>query len=104
MIYMCLMSVEFIKQCKLEDMFDEVGFVHVEVHGCTCGFPQTDMLAHKDLVKRIIAHGCKPATFTPELWCHEINDIHFTLVVDDLEIKHTSIANINHLIKVLRQL
>ena len=66
------------------------------------GFPQAGMLAHKDLVKRLAAHGYKPTTFTPGIWTHQSNGISFTLVVDDFGIKYSSISSLNHLFNVLK--
>ena len=68
-----------------------------------CSFPQAGTLAHKDLVKRLKAHGYAPTTFAPILWTHETNGISFTLVVDDLGIKHTSMSSLNHLFDALKK-
>ena len=64
-------------------MFHKDGYVHTEVNGGMHGFPQAVMLAHKDLVTRLTAHGCKPTPFTPGLLTHKTNVISFSLLVED---------------------
>ena len=62
---MSLVLTAFIKQHKLKDIVDKHGYVCAEVRKRMHGFPQAGMLSHRDLVKRITAHGHQPKTFTP---------------------------------------
>ena len=50
-IHISLMSDEFIKLYKLDELQDKDGHVYTEVHGGMHRFLQAGMLAHKDLTK-----------------------------------------------------
>ena len=100
-IHVSLTPETFIKQHKLDETKDKDGYAFTEAHGGMCSFPQAGILAHKDLVKRLIAHGYKPTTFTPGTWTHQSNGISFTLVVDDFGL-NSSMSSLDHLFNVLK--
>ena len=64
-------------------------------------FPQSDKLAHDELVKNLKPYGYEPTPYAPGLWVNKKQKITFTFVVDDFGIKHSSLHNLNHLIEAL---
>ena len=44
------------QQYKLEELKNKDSYVCTEVYSSMYEFPQAGMLAHKDLIKRLIAH------------------------------------------------
>ena len=101
-IHISLTPENFTKQHKLEELKDKDGHACAEVHGDMHGFQQVGMLDHKDLVKRLTAHGCTLTTFTPGVWNHQSNGVSFALVVEDFGVKHSSISSLNHLLNVIK--
>ena len=97
-----LISEDFIKQYKLDELKDKDSYVYTEVHGGMYRFSQAGMLVHKDLKQRLTSHGYTLVTFTLGLWTHKLNRILFTLVVDDFSIKYTLLLSLNHLLNILK--
>ena len=54
------------------------------------GLPQAGRVANECLTKFLAPHGYAPVPVTPGLWCHKMQDIAFTLVVDDFGVKYTN--------------
>ena len=64
--------------------------------------PQSGKLAHDELVKYLKLYGHEPMSCTLGLWADEDQNIAFTLVVDDFGVKHSSMQNLYHLTKALK--
>ncbi|CAM9543425.1 unnamed protein product, partial [Ectocarpus fasciculatus] len=76
------------------------GKVLVEITGGMYGLPQAGLLAQRDLVKHLAAHGYH-MTKTSCLFRHESRDVTFSLIVDDFGVKYTNRADVEHLITTL---
>ena len=55
----------------------------IEVRRGAYGLPQSRVLAHEQLTKRLNQVGCFEDPTMPGLWNHKWRPILFTLVVDD---------------------
>jgi len=64
------------------------------------GLPQAGLLAQRDLVKHLAAHGYHETT-TSCLFRHKTRNITFTLIVDDFGVMFTDQADADHLESVL---
>ena len=67
-----------------------------------CGIQQAGKIAYKDIKQHLEHCGCVPTKCTPGTWRHLTTNLTFTLIVEDLGIKHTSIAQVKHLIHALQ--
>ena len=65
------------------------GYIYAEVQKGMYGLPQAGHIANECLTKFLAPHGYAPVPVTPSL-CHKMQDIAFTLVVDDFGVKYTN--------------
>jgi hypothetical protein len=61
------------------------------------GLPHAGLLANKQLEERLNKHGYQHSKLVPGLWKHKTRPIHFTLVVDNFEVKYTLQEDVDHL-------
>ena len=61
------------------------------------------ILANKLLKKHLAIRGYYQGQHTPRLWHHMWRDITFCLVVNDFDIKMTSMAKMKHLVSSLQE-
>ena len=66
------------------------------------GLPQSGILAHRLLEKRLGDHGYHQSTQTPGFWTHEWRPICFTLVVGDFGVKYVGEEHAKHLESVVK--
>jgi hypothetical protein len=90
---------------KQYDLLTKVvlGYVYLEMRCAVWRLPQAGILANKLLCKRLAPKGYYQCKQTPGLWGHATHPISFTLVVDDFGVKYTNKANVDHLIKCLKE-
>ena len=67
------------------------------------GLKQVGIVAHNRLSENLMKHNYFPCRFTPLLWKHKTLPMNFTLVVDDLGIKHVKQEAAEHLLVTLRK-
>jgi len=67
------------------------------------GLPQAGILAQRQLIGHLAIHGYHQAEDTPCLFRHTSRNIAFTLVVDDFGVKHSTRADLEHLLTSLRE-
>ena len=79
------------------------GYVYLEMRHAVWGLPQVGISAIKFLRKRLAPKGYYECKWMPGLSRHVTHPISFTLMVDDFGMKYTNKANINHLIKCLKE-
>ncbi len=79
------------------------GFVYMEIRKGMYGLPQAGILANKLLKKRVALHGYFEQPHTPGLWKHISCPVWFNLCVNDFEIKHIGIENLQHLYHALKK-
>ena len=73
-----------------------------QVDGSMYGHPVAGRISNQDLVKHLATHGYVQDDMVPCLFTHATNGIQFTLVVDDLGIKHIEgNGGLQHLQKTL---
>ena len=96
-----LFPAELITLYKLDKLVVEDGYVYWEIQGGMYSLPQAGILAHKQLKKHLKPFGYEPVTFTPGLWLNKLQNISFTLVVDDFGVKYIHEKNAKHLIDAL---
>jgi hypothetical protein len=77
--------------------------IYLEMHHVMCGLLQAGILANKLLRKCLGPHGYFECKQTPGLWKQATHPISFTLVVDNLGVKHTHQEDIKHLIKCMKE-
>lgn len=63
---------------------------------------QASLNANQKLSKTLAAAGCVQSRFTPSTWKQKNHDVGFTLVEDDLGMKHMSKQSITQLLDTLR--
>ena len=93
---------EFIDAYNLEELFDEDGFVYIEIRKGMYGLKQAGKLAHDQLQKFLEPHGYKPTQSTPRLWMHETRKLSFTLIVDNFGVKYERKEDAVHLMTILK--
>ena len=93
---------EFIDAYNLEDLFDEDGYVYIEIRKGIYGLKQAGKLAHDQLKTFLEPHGYKPTLSKPGLWIHDTRKISFTLIVDDFGVKYEKDADAVHLMSILK--
>ena len=67
------------------------------------GLKESGRIANEDIVDHLGAHGYHESKFTTGLFRHTDKDITFTLVVDDLGIKWSQKADLDHLMTTLEK-
>ena len=68
------------------------------------GLKQAGDIDNDKLKAHTRTHSYTPVTRTPALWKHKTRLTIFTLVVDDLEIRYSSLHDANYLIHTLKEL
>ena len=96
-----LIPQTIIDHYKLDTMVDN-GFVYAKINKAWYGLKQSGKIAHDDLVKHLNKHDYVQAEHTDGLFVHKLQDISFTLVVDNFGIKYTNKDDVNHLIFIMR--
>ena len=66
------------------------------------GLKQAGTIANIRIGKHLNTRGYVQSTFVPSLWKHKTLPVSFTLVVDDLGIKHVGKKSINNLLDTLK--
>jgi hypothetical protein len=94
---------DIIDKYNLNKIVDADGWVYVKICKGMYGLPQAGILTNKLLQKRIAIRGYHQYQHTPGLWCHMWHDITFCLVINDLGIKTTSMADMKHLVSLLQE-
>ena len=84
---------------QLNDIMDAAGYVHARINKAMYGLKESGHIANEDIVDHLAAHGYHESKFTIGLFKHNVRDISFTLVVDDLGIKWTKKEGLDHLIQ-----
>ena len=79
------------------------GWVYFAVVRGAYGLPQSGMLAHDLLRKRLNAAGYHEAATTPGLWRHVWRPVQFVLIVDDFGVEYVGRKHADHLLGVLNQ-
>jgi len=62
---------------------------------------QAEILANKQLQKKLAKHGYFEVNHTPGLWRHVTRPVQFSLVVDDFGVKYVGEENAQHLINAI---
>ena len=86
---------------KLEPLFDDKGYIYVEIRRGMYGLPQAGRLASDQLIELLAPAGYEPCPITPGLWKHKTRNLHFSLVVDDFGVKYVDKADVEHLLQTL---
>ncbi len=106
-VYMCLLldilPQEIIDKYGLTNIVDANGWVYVEIQKGMYGLPQASIHANKLLEKQLAIRGYNQCQHTPGLWHHMWRDITLYLVLDNFDIKTTSMADMKHLISSLQE-
>jgi hypothetical protein len=94
---------EIIVEYKLRDLATADGNVYIKGTKGMYGLPHAGLLANEQLETRLNKHGYWHSKLVPGLWKHNTRPIHYTLVVDDFEVKYTRQRqeDVNHLKTVL---
>ena len=88
---------------NLKDFVDANGWVYFEIKNGVYGLPQSGVLAHVLLEKRLKLHDYYQCTITPGLWRHTWRPIMFCLLVDDFGIEYVGKRHALHLKAVLEE-
>ena len=91
---------EYIDAHKLEPLFDNQGFIYVEIQKGMYGLKQAGKIANDQLKSFLLPHGYR-TTYTPGLWTHKTKPISFTLIVDDFGVKYTDRKDAQDLMDIL---
>ena len=67
------------------------------------GLKQSGKIAYDELKQHLLPHANVPSKHTPRLWRHATSNLRFALIVDNFSAKHTSIAQVKHIIHALQQ-
>ncbi|MBV5280410.1 MAG: hypothetical protein J0651_03970, partial [Actinobacteria bacterium] len=81
----------------------DAGYLYVRIERGMYGLPHAGRIANDALIEYLEPYGYKPCALTPGLWKHDIDDIVFTLVVDDFGVRYTQRAQVEKLITILRK-
>ena len=92
---------EFIDLNNLEQLFNEEGFIYMQIERGMYGLKQAGKIANEQLIKKLVPHGYRP-TRTPGLWKHDNKPISFTLIVDDFGVKYIHKKDAEDLMEILR--
>ena len=74
------------------------GFAYVKFNEAWYRLKRSRNFAQDNLVKHLNKHGYIQAQHTNGLFVHQLQDISFTLVVNNFGIKYTNKGDVNHLI------
>jgi hypothetical protein len=96
-IHRSIIPQRIIDAYDLEELFDEQGYVYVEIVGGMYGLKQAGIIANKELVKHLDTSDYYECRHTPGLFRHRTRDIFFSLVVDDFFVGYVGEANALHL-------
>jgi hypothetical protein len=88
---------------NLWTMVEKDGYLYVRIERGMYGLPHAGRIANDALIAHLAPYGYAPCLLTPGLWRHNIDDITFTLVVDDFGIKYTSRPEIDRFLSILQQ-
>ena len=68
-------------------MFDEKGYVYMEIHRGIYGLKQEGKIANDQLKEQLVPQGYRPCQNTPGLWKHDNKPITFSLIVEDFGVR-----------------
>ncbi len=94
---------EIIKEYNLHDIATGDGWLYLRVMRGMYGLPQAGSLGHDLLEERLNKEGYFQSKVVPGLWKHINRPTLFALVVDNFGIKYMKEADLDHLIRTLRQ-
>jgi hypothetical protein len=77
---------------------DSDGYIYFRLDKCLYGHAVAGRLSNQELVKLLKEAGYHESDLVPCLFKHETRKITFSLIVDDLGVKHTNHEDIQHLI------
>ena len=92
-----------IDKYKLEDMFDNKGYVYLEIQRGMYGLKQASNISNDQLMERLIPHGYKPCRNTPGVWQHNSKPITFSLIFDNFGVKYTHRSEVEDLLRILKE-
>lgn len=92
---------DFIKQYKLKEKPTHDGYVYIELWKGVYGLPQAGLIVKQFLDNQLDKQGYLQSRFTPVFWKNKWRPLHFTLVVDDFEVKYVVKKHIKKLIEVM---
>ena len=81
--------------------YSDNGNVLFQVDGTMYGHPVAGRIANADLVEHLGQHGYIQDPNIPSFFENAINQVSFTLVVDDFGIKYTGADTLKNLIRIL---
>jgi len=99
-IPVAMLPPDIMDHYQLHDLVHN-GHIYVEIWHGMYGLPQASWLANLQLQAFLKLHGYHPCPITHELWTHDEQPIHFTLVVDDFVIHYTDKKDVDHLMAAL---
>jgi hypothetical protein len=96
---------EIIVAYNLREFATPGGWVYIEIRKGMYGLPQASILvlANQLLEKRLAAKGYYQCQHTPGLWQHMLQSITFCLIVDNVGVKVTNMADFEHLKMALEE-
>ena len=94
---------KIIDNFHLHDYKDNKNFVYFKIKKAIYGLPQAAILSRKALISLLRTNGYNECDNTIGLFMHKTRPIAFTLVVDDLGVKYTHKADVQHLINALTE-
>ena len=92
-----------IDKYDLEPMFHN-DHVYMEIAKSIYGLPQAGRQSQDRLIRHLREYGYTQCANTPSLFKHKVDNIAFTLVVDDFGIKYTKEADLDRFLDVLKRL
>jgi hypothetical protein len=98
-----ILPQEIIDKYNLTKIVGANGWVYVKICKGMYRLLQAGILANKLLKKHLAIRGYYQGQHTPRLWHHMWRDITFCLVVNDFDIKMTSMAKMKHLVSSLQE-
>ena len=101
--HIATITQQIINKYNLLNIVDNHGFVYAKIVKGMYGLNQAGIISHKALIHHLAPFGYHQARHTPGLWQHETRDIIFTLVVDNVAIKYTSLDNAQNLLHALKE-
>jgi hypothetical protein len=94
---------KIIIEYNLREIAAEDGYAYCKIQKGMYSLPQVGIIAQDRLQAHLAKVGYHQSKIMPGLWTHKTRKTCFTFVVDDFEIKYTSMEETQHLIDAIKQ-
>jgi hypothetical protein len=99
--HISMIPQQIIDEYNLTDIMEADGWCYVEIRKAMYGLKESGFIANQELKVVLAKQGYIPSKFTPGYSHTKLEEIVFSLVVDDFGVKYENKEDMDHLVKTL---